>query len=77
LFGVNRKWLADRQTDAFDPERTWAHWSILALLLTVKSGKAPTVPTHTATLNRSVLWRPGYLLRCTRRCRTPFILLTV
>jgi hypothetical protein len=31
------------------------HWSILVLLLTVKSGKAPTVPTHTATLNRSVL----------------------
>jgi hypothetical protein len=40
---------------AIDPERTWVHWSVLVLLLAVKTGKAPTVPTHTATLNRSVL----------------------
>jgi hypothetical protein len=31
---------------------------------------------YTATLNRSVLGRPGYMLRCTRRCRAPIILLT-
>jgi hypothetical protein len=62
---------------ANDPTETLAHWSVLALLLTVKSGKAPTAPTHTATLDRSVLGCPGYLLRCTRRCRAPFILLAV
>jgi len=31
------------------------------------------VLTLTATLNRSVLACSGYLLRCTRRCHTPFI----
>jgi len=45
----------------------------LVLLFTVKSGKAPTVLTLTATLNRSVLACSGYLLRCTRRCHTPFM----
>jgi len=48
---------------------------VLILLLTVRSGKAPTVPTHTAT--RSVLACKGYLLRCIRRCSTPFIVLAV
>jgi hypothetical protein len=44
----------------------------------LKSGKAPTVLTHTATHNRSVLCCPGYLLRRTRRCHTPrIIFLTV
>jgi hypothetical protein len=56
-----------------DPSRTLAHWSVLVLLFTIKSGKAPTVLTLTATLNRSVLACSGYLLRCTRRCHTPFI----
>src|SRR5450759_3265027 len=48
---------------------------VLILLLTVRSGKAPTVPTHTAT--RSILACKGYLLRCIRRCSTPFIVLAV
>jgi hypothetical protein len=43
-----------------DPSRTWAHWSVLVLLLTIKSGKAPTVLTLTATLNRRVLACSGY-----------------
>jgi hypothetical protein len=46
---------------------------LLVLLLTIKSGKAPTVLTLTATLNRKVLACSGCLLRCTRRCHAPFI----
>ena len=38
--------------------------------------KSANCATHTATLNRSVLGRRGYMLRCTRRCRAPIILLT-
>jgi hypothetical protein len=50
--------------------------SVLVLLLTVKSGKAPTVPPM---LRRSIAacWAAqGYMLRCTRRRRGPIILLT-
>jgi hypothetical protein len=42
------------------PSGTWAHWSGLILLFTVKSRKAPTVPTHTATLKRRVLGCSGH-----------------
>jgi uncharacterized metal-binding protein len=45
----------------------------LVLLFTIKSGKAPTVLTLTATLNRRVLACSGCLLRCNRRCHAPFI----
>jgi hypothetical protein len=45
----------------------------LVLLFTIKSGKAPTVLTLTATLNRNALACSACLLRCTRRCHAPFI----
>jgi hypothetical protein len=48
----------------------------LVLLFTIKSGKAPTVLTLTATLNRSALACSACLLRCTRRCHAPFIFYT-
>jgi hypothetical protein len=48
-----------RFSHSLDPSRTRAHQSVSVLLLTFKSGKAPTVLTHTAMLNRSVLCCPG------------------
>jgi hypothetical protein len=63
------------QNVAIDQSRTWHPDRFLALLLTINSGKAPTLLTLTPARS----WRvacSGCLLRCTRRCHAPFMFYT-
>ena len=47
LIGVDRKWLADRQTDAIDPERTLRLFTIRGSFV---SKKAPSAEAERANL---------------------------